>query len=364
VAVAVSLLAINGRASDHWPKASLAIATHPNREQVITLAPIERRGRIVVFDISVMPPGFLRAAALTNHRQRRSVDPARLRSSLPQRVALPIPASWRRARGFRYETVRLRLVLVPASATPAPSTGTPQVSWAPPGSLPLWDSQAAALVTSEPETQPGNVQANAYVPSDSDLAAFQSATERGRTPVQDNPLDRYVTGRPGILNPSTDDLIQWVAHKWGIPEDWLRAVMLDESKWRQSGVGDRATVSRSLYRLYPPAAQISGTSDVYQSLGIAQVKWNPPGSGMASWEGTEPLRWKSTAFNLDFYAAQVRYYYDGDCGWCGPHYSAGQAWQSIGAWFQPSPWNNADARSYVRRVQQALATNTAQNPPT
>src|SRR5919204_575681 len=70
--------------------------------------------------------------------------------------------------------------------------------------------------------------------------------------------------------------------------------------------------------------------EAYQSMGIAQVKWTPDGAVGA---GTEPLRWLSTAFNLDYYAATLRYYYDGACNWCGPDYSPAQGWKSAGAWY-------------------------------
>ena len=95
-----------------------------------------------------------------------------------------------------------------------------------------------------------------------------------------------------------------------------------------------------------------GDSTDYESLGIAQIKWAPNGSVGA---GTEPLRWESTAFNLDYYAATVRYYYDGGCGWCSAGYHAGQQWNSIGAWFSPQPWANASALGYVDAVRAALA---------
>ena len=35
--------------------------------------------------------------------------------------------------------------------------------------------------------------------------------------MQFNPYLQYVDGRDGMTDPSTDDLIQWAAHKWGIP---------------------------------------------------------------------------------------------------------------------------------------------------
>jgi len=69
--------------------------------------------------------------------------------------------------------------------------------------------------------------------------------------------------------------------------------------------------------------------------------------------GTEPLRWKSTAFNVDYWGAQVRYYYDGRCSWCGTGYAAGQSWNSIGAWFAPTPWGSST--TYIQHVQDKLA---------
>jgi hypothetical protein len=163
----------------------------------------------------------------------------------------------------------------------------------------------------------------------------------------------YVTGRSGLTSPSTDDLIQQTAQKWGIPEDWVRAEMVKESRWNHSQLGDRRTVANPL--LYPAHSRIAGTSDVWESLGITQVKWRPDNS---VGNGSEPLRWKSTAFNLDFYAATVRYYYDGLCSWCSTGYTAGQQWNSIGAWFQPSPWANSGAQSYVESVKTYLTNRT------
>jgi hypothetical protein len=226
------------------------------------------------------------------------------------------------------------------------------LAWAAPGTKPLPDAAAAAQVTRDPENVRANGTANRYQPSDSQLRAFRTArNSNGQTEVQFNPLMRFVTGRPGIRNPSTDELVQWVARKWGIPTDWLRAQLVVESRWRQSQLGDPARVPAGWFSRYPELARLA-PGRVYQSLGVAQVKWIPDGSVGA---GTEPLRWRSTAFNLDFYAATVRYYYDGLCGWCTRGYGAGQAWNSIGAWYSPEPWSSPAARRYVEAVRRALA---------
>lgn len=225
--------------------------------------------------------------------------------------------------------------------------------WAAPGTRPLSDAAASALVVHQDETRPGNVPYNDFVPSDAELRAFHAARTRdGQLADQLMPERRRVTGRPGLRNPSTDDLIQWVAWKWGIPTDLIRAQMMKESTWHQTDAGDRATVARRWYSIYPLQARIAGTRDVFESMGISQVKWRPDESVDP---GSEPLRWKSTAFALDLYAATVRYFYDGRCMWCGPGYRAGQRWRSVGAWYEPHPWGNPGQLEYVVAVQRELS---------
>jgi len=225
-------------------------------------------------------------------------------------------------------------------------------AWGSPRTQPRSDVRAAALVVREPEDVRGNARPNRYVPSRAQLAAFGAErNNHGQTTVEANPLTQYVTGRPGLRHPSTGELIQWVSRKWRIPTDLIRAQMFVESRWRQGYRGDLTAVPAGWYGRYPGFSRVPGGDQVYQSLGIAQVKWRPDGSVGA---GTEPLRWKSTAFSLDDYAATIRYYYDGACDWCTPGYSAGQAWNSVGAWYSPNPWANANALSYVRRLRQVL----------
>ncbi|MGI8412416.1 MAG: hypothetical protein ACR2LV_05575, partial [Solirubrobacteraceae bacterium] len=47
-------------------------------------------------------------------------------------------------------------------------------AWVPVGRLPLSDAAAALLVVHSPESRPDNSAANAYVPTDAQLSAFQS----------------------------------------------------------------------------------------------------------------------------------------------------------------------------------------------
>lgn len=240
---------------------------------------------------------------------------------------------------------------------------------------PLSDSAAAALVTHEPEIRPKNATGysiggtsypapNYYVPSAAEIAAFHSATDQyGQTAVQANPYNQYVDGLDGLASPSTDDLIQWGAHKWGIPEDWLRAQYVQESQWSQYWQGDQTTESGADYPLFPVQSRVPNTSsDVYESLGITQLRWEPTTASNSLHAGTEPLRWKSTAFNVDYQAATIRFYYDNPSGtrssWGDASYVPCQQWNSLGGWFEPYPWNNSGQQGYITQVQGKLSSQT------
>lgn len=251
------------------------------------------------------------------------------------------------------------------SSTPQGAAGScpvaqPQTTWAPVGRPPLSDAQAAACVQDQPETRAGNAQYNNYVPSSAEELAWQSA----RSINEHQPTVKSVDGLDGLSNPSTDDLIQWASYKWGIPADWVRAEAVVESHWRETATGDLTSVSASDYPSYPALSHYSGVTctsncQVWRSLGLMQVSWT---TGNTPGYGTEPLRWKSTAFNLDYYASVVRWYYDGDCSWCGAGYSAGQPWPSIGGWYDPYPWQNSGARDYESQVQTNLNSRTWAQP--
>ena len=282
-------------------------------------------------------------------------------------------------------TAAVAAVLIGANKSvaerPATDEQHPQSTWAacnrnahtskPSTFTPLPDAEAAVLVTPEPESRPFNGRAysigatrypaaNDYVPTTAQIQRFRaSRITTGEPVLRFNPYFRFVDGRDGLRDPSTDDLIQWSAHKWGIPEDWLRAEYVLESYWNQFQLGDDGPVSQSWYDLYPLQARVPHSLVVYRSLGITQVQWKPDGS---VGPGSEPLRWESTAFNLDYQAAMVRFYYDNPSGarsaWGDSTYVPCQPWPSIGAWFRPYPWSNADQAEYIRKVRHDLAHRT------
>jgi hypothetical protein len=227
--------------------------------------------------------------------------------------------------------------------------------------VPLSDAQAAALVVPTAENRPGNTAANQYRPSNTELSTFLNNEKdwNRELPVQDNPYFKYVTGG---FSGTTDEIIQWGAAKWGIPADWLRAEYVLESYWNMSALGDLTSVANPL--LYPAQSRATG-NQVYQSLGITQLKWNHPDQNNTG-IGTEPLRWKSTAFNVDYPAARVRFYFDNPQGlrsaWGDGTYSPCNNWLSLAGWYESYPWNNSGQQSYVQSVQTILANRTWAQP--
>ena len=254
------------------------------------------------------------------------------------------------------------------SAMPvAPTSGNPPPpiqAWVPANGssfTPLSDSAAAADVIPTPEVHAVNNVPNHSVPTSAQVQSFHSAIDAwGRPITAVNPYFKYVTGN---FTGTTDEIIQWGAWKWGIPEDWLRAEYSQESMWKQAALGDRKTVTTSDYALYPQQARIPNSLDVYQSMGLTQVKWTPNGSVGA---GTEPMRWTSTAFNVDYQLASIRYLFDNPQGLASANetsnYFSANGWDSLGGWFSYYPWINSGQMTYINAVQGRLSVRTWAQP--
>jgi hypothetical protein len=235
--------------------------------------------------------------------------------------------------------------------------------WRPAGPRfrPLPDRVAAACVSRTPELVPANAPFNRYTPTAAQLHAWLTTQDSWhRTPLAFNPYYAYVTGD---FRGTTDEIIQWAAAKWGIPVNWLRAQYAQESVWRQRMLGDLTDVGAAWYDLYPPQARVAGTTEVYETMGISQIKWAPNNSVGA---GTEPLRWESTAFAADYQAATVRFYFDDPdrarSRWGDASYRPRQAWNSMAAWFDPYPWGNKLQRWYVHVIGSQLAKHSWTKP--
>ena len=196
-------------------------------------------------------------------------------------------------------------------------------------SLPRSDRLCRSLVTPRSfEPRPDNFAANHTVPNERvNWPKGSEQTHWRRWIAKRNRVSGKETG-------TTDGIIRWGACKWGVDEDTLRAVAVVESRWQQSTVGDGGG-----------------------SFGLMQVK-DHYRDGTVDLGGF-PWTQRSTALNVDFYAAWLRSCLDGDFYDGGPWLYNGKEvrddlWGCVGAWYS-GDWYTSGARAYSARVADALA---------
>ena len=130
---------------------------------------------------------------------------------------------------------------------------------------------------------------------------------------------------------TTDEILQWVACKWGIDEDVVRAQIAKESWWRMDAVGDNG-----------------------ESFGLGQVR--VPYHGTAFVDDNAK---RSSAYNVDYTYAVWRSCFEGNEGWLntverGATYAAGDLKGCLGVWFS-GRWYTDPAKQYIAAVDGYLA---------
>jgi hypothetical protein len=195
----------------------------------------------------------------------------------------------------------------------------------------------------------------------------------------------------GQFTGSTDEIFQWAACKWGIPDNVLRAQAVRESNWYQN----------EAYASYAPrpnrCVQHYGCGDLFTSEpytdrktycdGIAAAGWDyqldrsPWADGLCpktfsilgvmSWEnprwvapgppypgnqnGTFPFTRDSTAMAVDYEASYLRGCYNGWVFWLDQ--GGGDLWGCVGSWYSGN-WHSADADGYIGRVKAEIDNHT------
>jgi hypothetical protein len=148
----------------------------------------------------------------------------------------------------------------------------------PAGSTLPSDSTCAGLVRRSPwEPRPNNATANATAAANLPLPDWTSVNSLANTYIKPRITGSFVG--------TTDEQIQFYACKWGFDEDRVRAVVAQESWWRQETVGDGGI-----------------------SFGVIQIK-------STVWADTHPDSEDSVAFNLDYGLAVRRMCFEGYIPW-------------------------------------------------
>jgi autotransporter family porin len=208
------------------------------------------------------------------------------------------------------------------------------------------DAEAARLVhRSTWEPRPGNARYNRTVPV-------------GLRLVLTNPADRaydprwnaHVLGRvTGAFTGTTDEIFQWAAAKWGLPDDLIRTVALLESRWNQANFGDYVADSDQCLPGFVSAP--------------CPVTFGIVGARSTSWPGLFPWNRDSTAAGVDVLGAWLRGCYEGWVWWLRDHgnaargvYAAGDIWGCVGAWFS-GDWHDGavgtrSGENYIHRAMK------------
>jgi hypothetical protein len=213
----------------------------------------------------------------------------------------------------------------PTGTTPPATNPTGHFSTLPPGSALPSGAECASRVRPAPENRPGN-------------AGYNSTTWSSQ-PMAD-PLGQRADGQ---YTGTTDQILQWVACKWGIDEDIVRAQVAKESAWHQTVLGDRTGNNCA-----PVSPQ---TNPCGESIGLMQVRW---AYHQPAFEGSV----KSSAYNVDYAYALWRSCYEGNATWLnqferGRDYSGGDVWGCLGLWFS-GRWYTPAAEGYIAAVTDYL----------
>lgn len=211
-------------------------------------------------------------------------------------------------------------------------------------SLPSDAAAAAKVDRSTWEPRRGNSRYDHTVPPHLRLRLENDADH-----AYDPRWNTYVLRRiTGDFTGTTDEIFQWAALKWRLPDNLLRAIAYMESDWRQVNHGDyvrnRAECLPGYKRLPCPV-----------TFGIVGVR-------STSWPGMYPWNRDSTAAAVDVLGGWLRGCYEGWVWWLREHgnrsrgvYHAGDIWGCVGAWYSGN-WHDGPVRgpggeNYILRTQ-------------
>ena len=233
------------------------------------------------------------------------------------------------------------------------------------------------------EPRPANTRANHTLVNPEQVRAAFAARPLSGSGSYDPRWDSWLLSRVnGQFQGTTDEIFQWAACKWGLPDNLLRAIAVRESTWYQDatyphgrcvtnwGCGDLMGTSDPSTRRYCAALARLGGHDYQADYGsglcpktfsiVGVMDWQAPAWGPMpdNQNGTFPFNRDSTAFAVDYLAAHLRGCYEGWERWLGRtgggRYAAGDLWGCVGSWYA-GDWHSAAADGYAGRVRAEMA---------
>jgi hypothetical protein len=266
------------------------------------------------------------------------------------------------------------------SITPPPAHGYYTLK-APGAALPSGATCANQIAAhhSAWEPRPSNAKANSTMPNLTKVHQSFATRPRSTYGTYDPRWDSYLLPRvTGHDTGTTDEIIQWAACKWGLPDNVLRAIAVRESTWFQYettasgacvtyyGCGDffssepftdRKTFCAGLAGYGHDYQADYGSGYCPKTFSIAgEMSWSSPSWGFdwaGNQNGTFPFNRNSTAFALDYLGAHLRGCYNGWEWWL--NRSGGDLWGCVGSWYAGN-WHSAAADEYIVRVKGEIST--------
>jgi hypothetical protein len=210
----------------------------------------------------------------------------------------------------------------------------------------LGDAAAATQVHRSPwEVRPENSGYNHTTPKSMRLQPKDPSML-----AYDPRWNSYVLNRiTGRFTGTTDEIFQWTAAKWGMPDNLLRAVAVMESHWRQANYGDYVNDAAAC-PASPPTLR-------------CPVSYGIVGTKSTSWTGVFPWNRDSTAAGVDVLGGWLRGCYEGWVWWLRDHgntsrgaYAPGDLWGCVGAWYS-GDWHDGrvgvpSAEDYINRTKK------------
>jgi hypothetical protein len=247
--------------------------------------------------------------------------------------------------------------------------------------LPSGDACKGRIHASSWEPRPDNAKRNHVIPNPAAVHAAFAGRPRAVGGAADPRWDGWLLARvDGQFTGTTDEIFQWAACKWGLPDDLLRAIAVNESTWYQYltypsgravpnyGSGDVFTAASAASRRYCHFVARFGY-DYQKDLGpgicpqtfsiVGLKSWQDPAWG--AWpdnqNGTFSFNRDSTAFAVDYLGGELRGCYEGWQFWLRGTstraYRAGDLWGCVGTWYAGA-WHTHDADRYIARVRGFL----------
>jgi len=217
------------------------------------------------------------------------------------------------------------------------------------------------------------------MPDKSAVLASWKSHSRSQEGTYDPRYDSWLLARvDGQMTGTTDEIFQWAACKWGLPDNLLRGVAFRESTWYQYltyptnrcvtdyGCGDipsgpSAQLATYCSRIaefgydYRPDYTAIGPGVCPRTFSIAGVMsydgWRPDWADTQN--GTFPFSRDSTAFAVDYMASSLRGCYEGWVWWLTR--TSGDLMGCVGDWYA-GDWHSAKGDAYARAVQEAMDT--------